>query len=125
MTDLPTTLEAVRGLTAPSREVADDVLLCLGWTRQPAQRQGYWYWTNPTGYTNYNGRRPNVLASMDDAISQLPSGSEWGRDDDGVMWVKVGGFLTAEYFRAEEVPSNQPAIGLMTAALAAEIERTK
>lgn len=40
MTDPRTTLEAVRALTAPSPEVADDVLRCFGWARHASYLSG-------------------------------------------------------------------------------------
>ena len=74
MTDLPATLKAVRALTAPSRDVADDVLMCFGWLKQRvvSDRHGPMLET-PEGYLwSMAEPRPDPTASVDAAAALMP-----------------------------------------------------
>ena len=72
MTDIPATLEAVRALTAPSRDVADDVLRCFGWQKNDLT----WEWYDPNGESvgDDPNNRPDPTTSVDAAKALMPEG---------------------------------------------------
>lgn len=61
-------------LTAPSREVSDELLLSWGWTKDPPHARGINLWAATSGEIVFADDRPHPTASIDDALLGKPDG---------------------------------------------------
>ena len=86
MTDADVLRELIAKLgaaTEPTRELADEVLLAIGWRYDEATVS----WISPGRRRQVNpAHRPNPLESMDAAISLVPEGWHWQTNDVGEAW---------------------------------------
>lgn len=70
--DLIARLEAATG---PDHQLADDLLLACGWTREAPTMPEHWQWSTPDGKRVYHwGDAPDPLQSVDVALLLIPKG---------------------------------------------------